>query len=774
MQATEQAPREIVPLGACFFSGSIHCGSFYLKKSCATRRLAVRRSVHRPPGFPSRRRFRLGVSSSLVVLVLALTALPRLALARSGAAQNSAWQRVGPTGGNVISLAISPGHTVYLGAPDGHVFASRDAGRHWSLRGRISARHDAVIQRLLVDVQDENQLFAAIWFQDVRAGGGLFRSNDAGATWALTGLSTEIVRVVEQSPSTPEIFVAGTRNGVFRSTDGARSWQRISPAGDPELRNIDSVAIDPHDPETIYVGTYHLPWKTSDAGKSWKAIPSGMIDDSDIMSMRVDSASPARIFASACSGIYRSENAGALWTKLQGIPYSSRRTQAIVQDPGDPRVLYAATTEGLWVTRDGGESWARTTPREWVVNDVVVIPAAGGDSQKPPNQILLGTEAQGVLLSSDGGVTFAPANTGFSHRITAALVSDPRDSQHLLAWMPDSPEELIESRDGAARWEALSGSTSASAAPAEIARIFASDSGWWAASAKGVLSNYDAATAKWMPYRFVSTPRAAPRSRRNPSRAGPLPANPLRDNSSRGRPLAGRRGRVHESAVAPPATGSDISALHTIGARVFVTTSHGLWAGTLGDKILRPVPETGDSASTSSEDSSRLWMVAAAKILQSEDAGETWHAESANIASGAADPEVRPEVHPELHWIREVQLPAAQSGISAASPSAPTLLLAGTTQGLYRRRADNPTWQLVQNGLPASEPISCFFGNRVWVVAMQIGGLYISRDASQTWERLDTGSVMGQFTGVAVTADGNIVAASLTEGLLRYPVANTD
>jgi hypothetical protein len=215
-----------------------------------------------------------------------------------------------------------------------------------------------------------------------------------------------------------------------------------------------------------------------------------------------------------------------------------------------------------------------------------------------------------------------------------------------------------------------------------------------------------------------------------------------------------------------------------MGARVFVTTSQALWAGALGEKFLRPVTEATDSANTPSEDSSRLWMVAGGKILHSENAGKTWHTESVNVASGATGPEVRLEVQPEVHWIREVplevQLPEPRSGASTASAPASTLLLAGTTKGLYRRRADNPAWQLVQNGLPAGEPISCFIGDGVWVVAMQVGGLYVSRDASQTWERLDTGSVAGQFTGASVTPDGSIVAASLTEGLLRYPLGNVD
>ena len=672
--------------------------------------------------------------------------------------QQQSWQSIGPPGGDVISLAISKHGTVYLGAADGHIFASTDAGQHWALRGRVSARQDAVIQKLLVDTRDENQLFAAVWFQDVRQGGGLYHSGDAGTTWTLAGLPGEIVRAVEQSPSAAEIFVAGTRSGVFRSTDSAQSWRRISPSDDPELRNVDSLAIDPRSPETIYAGTYHLPWKTSDAGSTWNAIATGWIDDSDVMSLRVDSASPARIFASACSGIYRSENAGVLWTKLQGIPYSSRRTPAIVQDSRDARVLYAATTEGLWITRDAGESWTRATPREWVVNDLVVIPNAG-NSQGVSSRILLGTEGQGILLSADGGGTFTPANEGFSHRIVAALVSAPQDTQHLLAWMPGSPDSLVETLDSGAHWRALPETSPKSAAPAEIARIFSSDAGWWAASATGVLSAFDARAGKWTAMRFVSP---APRRLRTPRRGS-------RDGAHDNR-LPDLRG-----AVAFPTAGSDISGLRTIGARILVSTVQGMWSGMLGEKILRPVAEAAASETRSEDAQSPFWMVAAGRILQSQDAGKTWHAERVTLSLG------RPGTHqasdPQIRWIQPLQIPQPRDSVPGdAAPGAPatTQLLVGTTAGLYRCKEDRDgalgAWHLVQSGLPAAEPVSYFRGDGVLLVTMRGGGLYLSRDASQTWERLDTGAVSSQFTGVAFTPGGAIIAASLTEGLLRYPL----
>src|SRR5215470_7420758 len=353
--------------------------------------------------------FRRPIRSALTVLPWVV--LCALAFARPALCQH--WERLGPPGGMVISLAAASDGTVYLGTPDGHVFASADQGQHWELRGRAGDRLDGVVQRMVVDSRNPQRMLAAVWFRDSPAG-GVFESADGAKTWKLAGLGSEAVRALEQSPAEPGVWVAGTSSGVFRSTDDTKSWQRISPAEDPELQNIDSLAIDPREAQTIYVGTYHLPWKTTDGGRTWRAISAGMIDDSDVMSLHIDSENPQRIFSSACSGIYRSEDGGASWTKLQGIPYSSRRTQQIVQDAGDARTLYAATTEGLWKTSDSGETWKRITARDTDANAVVLLPSGEGPV------LLAGTSAQGILRSANGGTDFALSNGGFAHRVVTA------------------------------------------------------------------------------------------------------------------------------------------------------------------------------------------------------------------------------------------------------------------------------------------------------------------------------------------------------------------
>src|ERR1700680_2557116 len=287
-----------------------------------------------------------------------------LFLLAGAAVRAQTWKPLGPPGGDVRTMAGDPSRPgrIYLGTADGHIFGSSDAGAHWTLLGRAGERLDAVITAIVVDPRDANVLFASTRMQDPAAGGGVFRSGDGGRAWRIAGLEGQAVRALAIAPSNADILIAGTLDGVYRSPDAGKSWERISPERHEELRNLDSLAVDPRDPRTIYAGTFHLPWKTTDGGRTWRPIHEGMIDDSDVMSFLVDRATPGLLYASACSGIYRSDNGASQWKKIQGIPYTARRTYVIAQDPEHPGTVYAATSEGLWRTSDAGMTWRRTTP----------------------------------------------------------------------------------------------------------------------------------------------------------------------------------------------------------------------------------------------------------------------------------------------------------------------------------------------------------------------------------------------------------------------------
>jgi photosystem II stability/assembly factor-like uncharacterized protein len=639
---------------------------------------------------------------------------------RSGA---QAWERLGPDGGMVVSLGTSPGGELYLGTTDGHVFGSEDGARSWELRGRVGSRLDAVVTRLVADPRKENCLFAAVWYQTAGAGGGVFQSVDGGNTWKPAGLEGEAVRALEISPSQPDELVAGTRTGVFRSFDAGRTWERISPAGDEELRNVDSVAIDPRNPELIYAGTYHLPWKTTDGGKTWKPVTMGIIDDSDVMSLRIDATNPERLFMSACSGIYRSENQGGAWTKLQGIPYAARRTQAIVQDPGSPKTLYAATTEGLWVTRDGGESWTRTTPKDWVVNSVVVLAGGAGGSER----VVLGTEGQGVQVSDDAGQSFSEANRGFIHVVVRQLLVDPNAPGHLLMVVAQDGGEILESGDEGRNWVPISLAAedhgkSIKLNADQLEQAFASPWGWLLRFGNGQLWLLGEGQKGWKEWKL------RPPARNASGKAGGT----------------GAAARSQDTRLPEPG----IQIVFSRSA-AFVSVASGL---------VRCLPSgicTRLRAFTGGELIRALWVSSTGSEIAVVRDGEL------GLSTDGGDSTVwrdLPVANERVLW-----LDLAESGSG-------TTLFLGTSKGLYISNNAAANWERVEGGLPAGQMERFLHDSRFWVATERDGGMYLTQDEGSTWKRVDGDAERGRFTGVVTMGQGEILAGSQSEGLLRVGI----
>src|SRR5260370_32366117 len=245
----------------------------------------------------------------------------------------ASWSPAGPWGGDVRCLAADSRNPqiVYLGTSSGLLHRSAGGGRQWRRGTPGFAARGMSLDDLAVDAA--GTLYVGYW-EVHGAGGGVARSRDGGVTFELLeGIAGQPVKALSVAPSDPGSLVVGTRDGVFRSRDAGRTWARISPEGDGELKNVDSIAIDPGDPDIIYVGTWHLPWKTTDGGRTWKGVHTGMIDDSDVMTLTIDRRSPRIVYATACSGIYRSSDAALRWNKLRGIPGSSRRPRTLAPHP---------------------------------------------------------------------------------------------------------------------------------------------------------------------------------------------------------------------------------------------------------------------------------------------------------------------------------------------------------------------------------------------------------------------------------------------------------
>jgi photosystem II stability/assembly factor-like uncharacterized protein len=627
------------------------------------------------------------------------------------------WRQVGPAGGTVITLEADP-HDVkklYLGTSDGHVFTSTDEGGHWQLLSRIGTAQDDVVTHILVDSRDSSRLYASTWTL-YSGGGGVYLSTDAGRTWNIIGLAKETVRALAQSPTHPEVFLAGSLTGVYRSVDNGASWERITPEHHDDLRNFDSVAFDPHDDNIIYAGTYHLPWKTVDGGKNWTNIKTGMIDDSDVMSIIVDPKNPDNVHATACSGIYHSVNGAQTWTKYQGIPFVFRRTQLIRQDPRDSNVLYAGTTSGLWKTTNE-KDFKRITPGDWVINAILI-------DAKNPDRLILGTEREGVQISENAGATFTSANVGFHHQHILDVAMDKDNAQRALVVLTFDTDAFLVTKDGGTSWAPLGPGLKRT----DLRHVYAAPTGWWASLTTGGWMKYDETSGKWVKAGlFVPepvTPAAAPAATR------------------KGTKTAAAKTPVKKKTVAPQlaaylvndmAFGADAWYAATAGG-VLVSQDHGTtWkSAAKEDFVKQPAQSLEVSA-----DGAQVWAVSQKNLLYSADSGATWTAKELAFANAG---------NLRLHHVDD------------------TNLYLTSNMGLYVSQDAGRSWSRADVRELQFQDVAGS-GNAM-VVSLQKRGLLASFDAGKSWQRLNDPLADSYFPVVRVRRNGGLVAASATEGLL--------
>jgi photosystem II stability/assembly factor-like uncharacterized protein len=642
-----------------------------------------------------------------------------LSLAATIATPAQQWRQVGPSGGTVISLEADPRNPskLFLGTSDGHVFSSSDEGQHWNLLSRIGAGQDDVVTHLIVDPRDSNRLYASSWTL-YSGGGGVYRSDDAGRSWRLIGLPKETVRALAQAPTNPKIFVAGSLTGVYRSKDDGNTWERITPANHDDLRNFDSLAFDPKDENTIYAGTYHLPWKTTDGGKNWAPVVKGMIDDSDVMSIVIDPANPSNVHATACSGIYHSVDAGQNWKRYAGIPFVFRRTQLIKQDPQHPDTLYAGTTSGLWKTTNEGGEWKRTTPGDWVVNAILIDP-------KNPQRVILGTEREGVQISDNGGLTFAAANNGFDHQHILDVAIDRENPDHALVVLTFDTNAFLVTKDGGASWTTLGPGLKRS----DVRHVYAMPTGWWASLANGGMMKYEEATHKWVKAGlFVPEAAVTPVAQTTSKTAkGKKPAPVAK------KPLAKK--------AVPTLLAFQVNELTFGGNEWFAATTGGVlvskdkgatWKYAANEALVKQPAQSLEVSS----DGSQVWAVSLKTLLYSADSGAHW--DSLELSFGSAG---------NLH-LRRVD---------------DQNLFITSNMGLYSSHDAGRNW--TRADIRELQFQDAAGAGSARLASLQRHGLLASFDSGKTWQKVNDPMAEGFFPLVRAGRSGSLFAVSATEGL---------
>ncbi|WP_343034369.1 hypothetical protein, partial [Candidatus Methylobacter favarea] len=226
------------------------------------------------------------------------------------------WTAIGPEGGSINTVVVSPSDPMilYAGTNSAGIFKSTNGGASWqAINSGLPSRF---ISAIAIDPVNPEILYASV----VIDAAGVFKSTNGGASWVNTGLSGPITTLVID-PQDPLTLYAGGYGGVFKITNGGASWQTMD--GLLGL-SISDLAIDPINPMTVYaIATRYFfmskdvgLFKSTDGGTNWQAINSGL-DEFTVSTIVIDPVNPTTLYAGTDSeGVFKSTNGGASWQAI--------------------------------------------------------------------------------------------------------------------------------------------------------------------------------------------------------------------------------------------------------------------------------------------------------------------------------------------------------------------------------------------------------------------------------------------------------------------------
>ena len=403
--------------------------------------------------------------------------------ARAGVDQ---WTNTGPSGGNVTVVAVDPQSpaTLYAGGAgsgfasnSGGGFKSTDGGASWVPFG--TAYPCGGVGALAIDPATPTTLYAS--------GNGTCKSTDGGTSWTqLANDPTTFLPGSVQSfaidPQSTATIHAANGNSVITSTDGGQSW--TGGTGLPNGPSFIIVAVDPHTPSTVYAGSNEGSsasgaglFKSTDGGTTWSAINSGIVPLAgviDVVGLAIDPQTPSTLYATTTKGLFKSVNGGAAWTQQQTVI-----TGPIAIDPQATSTLYvggnpqvgAGSAAGIEVSTNGGTSFTPVnTGLGAVVSGALAVNAIAINPQSPAT-LYAGTGG-GFFATTNGGSAWTAADNGISLMAITALATDPNSATTVYAGTGgNAPAGLFKSSDGGNSWTAINNGLTEFGGPASIATV---------------------------------------------------------------------------------------------------------------------------------------------------------------------------------------------------------------------------------------------------------------------------------------------------------------
>ncbi|MHB8635947.1 MAG: WD40/YVTN/BNR-like repeat-containing protein [Fimbriimonadaceae bacterium] len=347
------------------------------------------------------------------------------------------WTSVGPARGG-RSIACTGVRTrpaeFYFGATGGGLWKTTDSGVKWTCVSDGFFKTSSVGAVAVCDAKPD-VVYAGMGEREIRGdtseGDGVYKSIDAGKTWKHVGLEdTRNISRIVVDPKNPDIvyvaalghlFGSGPDRGVYKSTDGGKTWSQI--LFESDIAGAVELVMDPADANTLYAATWEA-WrtpshmnsggpgskffKTTDAGAHWtditrnKGLPEGVIGK---IGISVCAANHKRVWAiveAKEGGIFRSEDAGNTWAKISDDHELTQRAwyfNHIYADPKDANKVYVLNV-GSSQSKNAGKTWTgfRTTHSD--NHDLWINP-------DDPKKMIEANDG-GSSVSTDGGLTWSP------------------------------------------------------------------------------------------------------------------------------------------------------------------------------------------------------------------------------------------------------------------------------------------------------------------------------------------------------------------------------
>ena len=624
--------------------------------------------------------------------------------------------------------------------------------------------------------------------------------------WAVLGPDGGDVRSLAYDPHNPDHLFLGTNTGtMFVSTDGGHSWARSAHFGSGDDYVLDHIAIDPKNPNKMYVAAWSVEnqqagdlFRSKDGGKNWEAL-SGMHGKS-IRAMAIAASDSSVLVAGALDGVYRTSDGGNSWSRISSSSTEIKNIESIAVDPKNPNTVYAGTWHLAWKTPDGGTTWQHINKGMIDDSDVFSVIV---DSTNP--SIVFASACSGIYKSETGGDLFKKIQgIPFSARRTRVLKMDPSNPQIVYA---GTTEGLWKTTDEGTTWKRVTNPevvvNDVMVDPRNSSRVLL------ATDRSGVLASDDGAqtfTASNHGYthRYVSSILADNHD------AGTIYVGVVNDKEQGG-VFFSHDGGQHWMQKANGLGGRDVFTLQQAANGALIAgTNRGMFMldhnasewhpinNVLNETVsYRTVKKGTKKVSVASKTakrevleakvndvdvSSKRWIAAtSAGLFTSTNEGKSWTGgavmgkndfvsvgANGSLVAAATRTNVIYSTDGGGAW-QQAALPNWLTAIRSVTVTPDGQMLMASREGAFRSSDSGATWEHMMNGLPDKNVSSISYdgkGKRLLATSMATGVVFESHDGGRTWSRgPDSGYPL---RGVSVV-QGRFMAATPFDGVIAQP-----